>query len=207
MDVQMPDMDGLEATRRIVRQWLPEKRPRIVAMTANAMQGDREECLAAGMDDYISKPIQVKALQIALERWGHHVPGISAPVSPTKLKLASVDWAVLDGLRAFQEEGEPDFVQSMLDLYLTDAPPMIKSIHQAILQGQPEALRNAAHALKGNSSSLGATQMGALSLQLEILGRNGQTQGAEPLFVELEQEFQRVRMAFTANVQKSVDKA
>jgi CheY-like chemotaxis protein len=65
MDVQMPEMDGLEATRRITARW-PEKRPRIIAMTANAMQGDRETCLAAGMDDYVVKPIRVEALVEAL---------------------------------------------------------------------------------------------------------------------------------------------
>jgi CheY-like chemotaxis protein len=66
MDVQMPEMDGLEASRRITAKWPPGKRPRIVAMTANAMQGDREECLAAGMDDYVTKPIRVDALVEAL---------------------------------------------------------------------------------------------------------------------------------------------
>ena len=66
MDVQMPEMDGLEASRQIVSKWLPGMRPRIVAMTANAMQGDREECLAAGMDDYLTKPIRVDALVQAL---------------------------------------------------------------------------------------------------------------------------------------------
>ena len=66
MDVQMPEMDGLEASRRITRTWPPGERPRIVAMTANAMQGDREECLAAGMDDYVTKPIRVDALVQAL---------------------------------------------------------------------------------------------------------------------------------------------
>ena len=66
MDVQMPEMDGLEASRRITARWTPEERPRIVAMTANAMQGDREECLAAGMDDYVTKPIRVDALVQAL---------------------------------------------------------------------------------------------------------------------------------------------
>ncbi|MEW6731934.1 MAG: two-component regulator propeller domain-containing protein [Acidobacteriota bacterium] len=70
MDVNMPEMDGLEATRRICREWPPEKQPRIIAMTANAMQGDREECLAAGMQDYVSKPIQVAELKAALERSG-----------------------------------------------------------------------------------------------------------------------------------------
>jgi CheY-like chemotaxis protein len=66
MDVQMPEMDGLEASRRITAQWPPGRRPRIVAMTANAMQGDREQCLAAGMDDYVTKPIRVEALVQAL---------------------------------------------------------------------------------------------------------------------------------------------
>jgi CheY-like chemotaxis protein len=68
MDVQMPEMDGLEASREIVRRWPDGARPRIVAMTANAMQGDREECLAAGMDDYVTKPIRVDALVEALLR-------------------------------------------------------------------------------------------------------------------------------------------
>jgi CheY-like chemotaxis protein len=66
MDVQMPELDGLEASRRIIAKWQPGERPRIVAMTANAMQGDREECLAAGMDDYVTKPIRVDALVQAL---------------------------------------------------------------------------------------------------------------------------------------------
>jgi len=68
MDVQMPEMDGLEASRRITARWQPNERPRIVAMTANAMQGDREECLAAGMDDYVTKPIRVDALVEALDQ-------------------------------------------------------------------------------------------------------------------------------------------
>ena len=68
MDVQMPEMDGLEAARRITSRWQPTERPRIVAMTANAMAGDREECLAAGMDDYLTTPIRVEALVAALSQ-------------------------------------------------------------------------------------------------------------------------------------------
>jgi CheY-like chemotaxis protein len=68
MDVQMPEMDGLEASRQINKQWSRDQRPQIVAMTANAMQGDREQCIAAGMDDYITKPIRVEELTAALER-------------------------------------------------------------------------------------------------------------------------------------------
>jgi CheY-like chemotaxis protein len=77
LDVQMPEMDGYEAARRIVRKWstLEHERPRVIAMTGNAMQGDRELCLAAGMDDYISKPVQVDELKAALERWGTRPSG------------------------------------------------------------------------------------------------------------------------------------
>src|SRR5205823_6412361 len=87
MDVQMPKMDGLEATRAIQQRWRAEQRPRIIAMTANAMQGDREECLAAGMDDYLTKPIQVKALQEALERAGLGVKRRTAPLRPVTAQL------------------------------------------------------------------------------------------------------------------------
>ena len=88
MDVQMPEMDGLTAARRICRDWAREKRPRMIAMTANAMQGDRAICLDAGMDDYISKPVTVDELRAALQRWGQLVqdraepPGASLPPAP-----------------------------------------------------------------------------------------------------------------------------
>ena len=85
MDVQMPEMDGLEATRAVLKRW-PEasQRPRIVAMTANAMQGDREECLAAGMDDYVTKPIRVDALVQALLQVQAQVPAGAAQPSPAR---------------------------------------------------------------------------------------------------------------------------
>ena len=70
LDVQMPEMDGYEAAREIRRRWTGADRPRIIAMTGNAMQGDREQCLKAGMDDYIAKPMGAEDLRIALERWG-----------------------------------------------------------------------------------------------------------------------------------------
>src|SRR5437588_3826165 len=134
MDVQMPEMDGLEASRAISEGWPAEQRPRIVAMTANAMQGDREECLAAGMDDYLTKPIQIKALQEALERAGlwarrrtaqprpvtarlqplEEIPGGAPPITvdgrPEEATPA-LDLTALAELRQWQGEGEPDIVQ------------------------------------------------------------------------------------------------
>jgi PAS domain S-box-containing protein len=199
MDVQMPEIDGLEATRRIVRQWTVEQRPRIIAMTANAMLGDREACLAAGMDDYISKPIRGHELQAALERWGQRTPGppTADPPAPTS-PPPTLDRAVLDDLRALQEPGEPDFVQEMIDLYALDTPTLIAALHQAIEQGDADRLRVAAHTLKGNSNSLGAARMGSLSLELEKLGRSGTiiTSQVEVLLDELQCEFERVQQAF-----------
>jgi PAS domain S-box-containing protein len=196
MDVQMPEMDGMEATRQIRQRWPQEHRPHIIAMTANAMQGDREACLAAGMDDYISKPIRVKELQAALERWGQKEPILPEPTPPSEPTSATIDWSVLDGLHELQEEGEPDFVQEMIDLYLSNTPSLIESIRQAITQNQAEALRHAAHTLKGNSNSLGAKQMGVLSLELEKIGHGGVLDGAGSLLANLEREFERVRQAF-----------
>ncbi len=196
MDVQMPDMDGLEATRRIRKQWAPGKGPHIIAMTANAMQGDRDMCLAAGMDDYLSKPIQVKALQVALERWGQHGPVEAAPDVAVPASENAVDWSVLDQLRELQEEGEPDFVQDMIDLYLSNSPSLIEAMQQAITQHKADGLKSAAHTLKGNSNSLGAKPMGVLCLKLEQMGRSGTVEGAEPLFADLRREFERVQQAF-----------
>jgi PAS domain S-box-containing protein len=197
MDVQMPEMDGLETTRRICQQRPPQHRPRIIAMTANAMLGDREACLAAGMDDYISKPIRVKELQSALERWGQGEPVTLVPVSPQDDPTpATLDWAVLDELRMLQEEGEPDFVQETVSLYLADTPALIESMRQAVSRGDAAALRLAAHTLKGDSNSLGAKKMGVISLDLEKMGRSGTMEEAGSLLVELEQEFERVRHAF-----------
>lgn len=194
MDVQMPEVDGLEATRRICQRWPREQRPRIIAMTASAMQGDREECLAAGMDDYLCKPVQIKDLQAALERL-EHPPSIRIEPPTVEADPAPIDWPVLEGMRALQEEGEPDFVQEIIDLYLTETPPLLTAIQEAIIQGDAESLKKAAHALKGNSKSLGAQQVAALSLVLEQSGHSQSLEGAAAVFVDLERAFERARQA------------
>jgi len=213
MDVQMPEMDGLEASRAIHEEWPAEQCPRIVAMTANAMQGDREECLAAGMDDYLAKPIQINALQEALERVGlwtrlHRRP--TSPLKPVKTAPLSLeaekhvepgpplDRAVLSELRQFQGEGEPDIVQELAEAFQFETPPLLEILREAVAKEQPEQLRRAAHNLKGSSHNLGARTMATLSAELETIGKNGTVQGAAELVTRLEQEYQRVCQALAA---------
>jgi CheY-like chemotaxis protein/HPt (histidine-containing phosphotransfer) domain-containing protein len=214
MDVQMPDMDGLEASRAIHQGWPTKERPRIVAMTANAMQGDREECLAAGMDDYLAKPIQITALQEALERAGLWAKGRTAPSEPLQ-ELPGVvpppaddgrqeqsrpvlDPAVLTELRQLQGEGEPDIVQELAAAFQFETPPLLEALRQAVIENEPEQLKRAAHNLKGSSHNLGARTMAALSTELETLGKNGTVEGAAELLSRLEQEYQRVCLALAA---------
>src|SRR5947209_3132173 len=213
MDVQMPDMDGLEASRVIHEEWPAEQCPRIVAVTANAMQSDREECLAAGMDDYLAKPIQINALQEALERaglWTRVHRRSTSPLSPVKtapLTLEAekqvepgpaLDRAVLSELRQLQGEGEPDIVQELAEAFEFETPPWLGELCQAVAEGQPEQLKRAAHNLKGSSHNLGARTMAALSAELETLGKHGTVEGAAELVTRLEQEYLRVCQALAA---------
>jgi PAS domain S-box-containing protein len=214
MDVQMPDMDGLEASRAIHQDWPVEQRPRIIAMTANAMQSDREECLAAGMADYLTKPIQIKALQETLERAGLWVKRHTAPLqslqpppeaatSPAdnrgpEAAVPTLDPTVLAELRQFQAEGEPDIVQELAEAFQFETPPLLEALHQAVAEGQPGQLRRAAHNLKGSSQNLGARSMAALSAELETIGKNGTLEGATELVTRLEQEYQRVCQALAS---------
>jgi CheY-like chemotaxis protein len=212
MDVQMPEMDGLEASRVIHEDWPIEDRPHIVALTANAMQGDREECMAAGMDDYLTKPIQIKALQEALERVGlwarvqyrrqtRRLPPVqTAPLEAEKQAEVgpALDPTVLAELRQFQGEGEPDIVWELAEAFAFETPALLETLRQAMASGQPEQLKRAAHNLKGSSNNLGARTMAALSAELEIIGKNGTVERAEELVTRLEQEYQRVCQALAS---------
>jgi PAS domain S-box-containing protein len=213
MDVQMPEMDGLEASRAIHEGWTAEQRPRIVAMTANAMQGDREECLAAGMDDYLTKPIQSKALQAALERSGwwakkrtlplEEAGEVALPIGDAEREVEAapaLDPAALSELRQFQGEGEPDIVQELAEAFQFETPPLLQALRKAIVEGQPEQLKGAAHNLRGSSNNLGARTMAALSAELEAIGKNGTVEQATELVTHLDQEYQRVCQALAAEI-------
>ncbi len=195
LDVQMPEMDGLETARKIGERWPPEKRPRIIAMTGNALMGDREKCLRAGMDDYISKPVRIGELQAALERWGPVRGRTSETTFFSRQKLPPVD-ALLDQtiiaeLREMPPSDGISMLQELIDLFLDGAPQRIAQIGRAI--DDPPNLAFYAHALKSMSLNLGAKRIVEITQQLEEMGRAGNVADARPLLKELESTFSQTK--------------
>ncbi|GAC1462243.1 MAG: hypothetical protein NVSMB70_08770 [Chamaesiphon sp.] len=196
MDMQMPEMDGLTATRHIYQEWLPAIRPRIIAMTANAMQGDREKCLNAGMNDYVSKPIQVEALMEALSKC--QVIGVGAGEAAT-----AIDAKVLQSLRNMVGENASAFLVEMIDCYLEEAPNLIEAIVAGVKSGNAVQLRHSAHTLKSSSATLGAITLSGFCKELEMLGLNGNTQDGVDKVPQLEIEYQRVKAALKIEQQQN----
>jgi PAS domain S-box-containing protein len=184
MDVQMPTMDGLEATRRIHQRWPEGRRPHVIAATANATQEEREACLAAGMDDYLSKPIRMEELAAALSR-SRPSPGVLHP-------------AALERLRESIGDDDPGFLSVLIDTFLRDVPQLVEAARQGLRRGQADEVRRAAHTLKSDGATFGATNFSELSRQLEALAGSGTLAGTARLISQIEAEFERVRIAVEA---------
>ncbi|MFA5262613.1 MAG: response regulator [Opitutaceae bacterium] len=194
MDVMMPEMDGLEATRLICQKWPREDRPFIIAMTANAMQGDREDCIAAGMDDYLSKPIHIEDLQTALEHFGQRKANASGEKPAGKPE--QIDWSVFDQMKLLQTSN----IKEMITLYLGNTPKLLKMIRTAITQQNSAHLKDAAHLLADSSSILGVENMALHSAKLEQLGDTNSFEGASDLCANLERDFEIARRALLLHV-------
>jgi CheY-like chemotaxis protein len=160
-------------------------------MTANAMQGDREACLQAGMDDYVSKPVTSDALAVVFERWRPQAvqPTVSAAA---KIDGPTIDPLVFDGLRVLSDEDDPGFLSRIIGHFLADTPIRLTTLGTACRKGRAEDVQRIAHSLKGSASNLGALGLARMCDQVALAARDG-LETVPALLAELELEFQRVR--------------
>ncbi|MEA5514485.1 PAS domain S-box protein [Nodularia sp. UHCC 0506] len=214
MDVQMPEMDGLEATKIICQQYPGSSRPRIIAMTANAIQGDRDICLAAGMDDYISKPVQMQDLALALSKCQPRNspeftsqkpnfcpnPKVRKILTPNRERII-IDTKILNSLRDMMSGDKVAFKQ-LLNCYLEETPKFIHSIKFSYVNKDAQTLWQAAHTLKSSSASVGATNLAKICKQLEVKGRSSDLEGSEEICSQLYKEYDLVKTALQIELEK-----
>jgi PAS domain S-box-containing protein len=204
MDCQMPEMDGYEATRQLRAREQAEGGPRhyIIAMTANALLGDREACLAAGMDDYIVKPVKLDNLLAALNRAGEALQASAAPATGMS-NLETIDPVVLAGLRDLREPGAPDPVAELIELFLRDTPGHLQRMQVAADKGDVAALQSAAHSLKGSANNMGARRLAALCGAVEKQAKTGDLGEIPSWLGPIKAEFARVTAELEAEKRRS----
>jgi PAS domain S-box-containing protein len=192
MDVQMPELDGLDASRLICTRWPKDVRPRIIAMTANAMPEDREACFAAGMDDYVAKPISPNELADALSR--------ARPLRNTRTASAAGAGASLDpsAIESLRELGGEDFVVEVIDAFLSDAPALVATLRTTHERADTAELRRTAHTLKSNGQTFGAGRFSDLCRELEDRAKSEELNGSAELLDRIEREYAALEATLAA---------
>jgi signal transduction histidine kinase/CheY-like chemotaxis protein/HPt (histidine-containing phosphotransfer) domain-containing protein len=200
MDCQMPEMGGFEATQQIRSDESRRRSPRvpIIALTANAMQGDRESCLMQGMDDYLAKPLRNEELLQVLDRWGRcpapedrsHANDRRIPVET--MEPEPLDEDVIQSLRELGGEDDPGLLAELAELFLEDAPPRIADLQRALESNDTKLLQETAHALKSSCGNLGALLLSEMCRELEAMGREERLDGAAALLERSTRELDRV---------------
>jgi CheY-like chemotaxis protein len=209
MDGHMPVMDGYKATRalRAREKETGGKRLTVVALTANAMQGDREICLAVGMDDYLSKPFTIRKLGETVSKWvsperkqsGGAVEAQAKSAVPAKPRNSTIDQTAIDGIRELEGAGNQGFLERIIGLYLSGATRLVEEVISAAEKGDAASLLRAAHTLKSSSANVGALGLSELCRKIEGMVRAGEPLAAgDPLLSEFEGEFRSVRKALAA---------
>jgi HPt (histidine-containing phosphotransfer) domain-containing protein len=185
MDVQMPVMDGLEATRQIrsPQSAVPNHQVPIIAMTAHAMQGDRERCLAAGMNDYVSKPVSPQALAEVLARW---LPKLNVALAPVVFDRAGMLERLMN---------DADLARVVMASFLDDTPRQIEALRRSLDAWDAAGAERQAHALKGASATVGGETLRALASAMEKAGKAGDLGSVAARMDDLEREFVRLKEA------------
>ena len=207
MDLHMPVMDGFAASAEIRRREQGGTRPvPIIALTANVQADVREQCRAAGMDDYLGKPFTQERLKSVLAKWLPQGP-LDPPASSASgtqataaqdssgEKQSILDRAALDNVRSLQRPGAENILDKLIRLYLESSPETLKSLRDAVQHGDDTVLGESAHGLKSASANMGALRLSALCKELEELGHAGKTAQAAALIPGLEAEYGRVVLA------------
>jgi signal transduction histidine kinase/CheY-like chemotaxis protein/HPt (histidine-containing phosphotransfer) domain-containing protein len=207
MDVQMPEMDGLEASRAICARWPPHERPRIIAMTAEALAGDREKCLAAGMDDYITKPVALDRLAEALAKCRPASRAIvHRPHATTDSTIRAeanaagtvLDRGVLDQLR--EDLGGAAALREVIETFLEETPSALTALRDAAARGDSSAIRQAAHMIKGTSAILGARALSEQCAEIEHLSRTTSVPDAAARVSAIEASYRTTEAVMKAEV-------
>jgi two-component system, sensor histidine kinase and response regulator len=227
LDCQMPEMDGYQVAasvrerERAGAEGAARHIP-IIALTAHALEADRERCLAAGMDDYLSKPCSKKTLQAAVARWLPERPAAPAATgagraepargageaSPLPPQIAApdgsepvIDQASLDNIRVLQREGAPNLLHRVIKRYFDDSPRHLSGMRRALSDRVPDELRLAAHSFKSSSAYLGARALVELCQQMEAAGREGAFDGSEEILARIEAEYACVQRSLSVTLE------
>ena len=211
----MPEMDGFQATSAIRSLEITNKsgeRIPIVALTANAIEGDRERCLAADMDDYLSKPFTQKQLRQVMLRW---LPGGEVEAQRDEIDLVEeviesqpsaegetgagqqvsdmdvLDQRMLDNIRALQQDGAPDMLRKVIEIYFDSADQLVKELGEGVNNSDAEQIRKAAHTLKSSSANVGAVKLAAICKELELMARNNSLGNVKDSFGQIIPEYKR----------------
>ena len=193
MDCQMPVLDGLEATRRIRKLELEDKTREpvyIIAMTANTQEDDRAACIEAGMDDFVSKPVQLKELQIALQK------SLGIEIKEEETSESEIPLLVTTQLDQLRAADQADTFREIISMYLDQTHSQLTELHTALADQNHEQTANIAHQIKGSSANLGASQLADACSRLEISTKSGELEVGHTLLQEIQGTFDRTRVQF-----------